>query len=253
MPVLFRESFADRPLHVLHLRGRTAFLALEIGAAAGHSDGGQGFIDLLTREWAAAFDEDDDVAQLVGTELDALKREVPLPPTTTMALVLFPTGVERALQRSRARNARPLLGFIHAKILSRVISLGVPDDDDSSGGAPAEAPPPAGLPKRAAALLRTPAIREAIALAKELQALVAQLQHLADTQTALGEKQDRVQRQVLGYKALLRLAADLRALNLISDFEYGALHIEAVEVLLGGEIETSLPPFRTDASAPAAA
>ena len=251
MPVLFRESFANLPLHVLHLRGRTAFLALEIGAAAGHSDGGQGFIDLLIREWAADFDEDDDVAQLVGTELDALKREVPLPPTTTMALVLFPTGVERALQRSRARNARSLLGFIHGKILSRVISLGVTDDDDSSGGAPAEAPPPAGLPKRAAAVLRTPAIREAVALAKELQALVAQLQHLADTQAALGEKQDRVQRQVLGYKALLRLAADLRALNLISDFEYGALHIEAVEVLLGGEIETSLPPFHTDASAAA--
>lgn len=251
MSLLFRESFFSSPLHVLHIRGRTAFLALEIGAAAGHSDGGQGFVDLLTREWAADFDEDNDVAQLVGAELDALKREVPLPPTTTMALVLFPTGVERALQRSRARNARSLLGYIHATILSRVISLSVRDDDDSSGGAPAEAPPPAGLPKRTALVVRTPAIREAIALAKELQALVAQLQHLADTQAALGEKQDRLQRQVLGYKALIRLAEELYALKVISIGDYCAIHLEAVEILLGGEIGTPLPPFHTDASAAA--
>ena len=253
MSVLFHDRFADTTLHVLHIRGRTAFLALEIGAAAGHSDGGQGFVDLLTREWAASFDEDEDVAQLVGAELDALKREVPHPPPTTTVIVLFSPGVDRALLRSHARNARALLGFIHGRILSRVISLAGGRDDDSSGGAPAEAPPPSGLPKRAALLVRTPAIRDAIALTKELQVLVAQLQHLADTQAALGEKQDRIQRQVLGYKALLRLAADLRALNLISDFEYGALHIEAVEVLLGGEIETSLPPFHTDASPSAAA
>lgn len=251
MSLLFRESFFSSPLHVLHIRGRTAFLALEIGAAAGHSDGGQGFVDLLTREWAADFDEDNDVAQLVGAELDTLKREVALPPTTTMALVLFPTGVERALQRSRARNARSLLGYIHATILSRVISLSARDDDDSSGGAPAEAPPPAGLPKRTALVIRTPAIREAIALAKELQALVAQLQHLADTQAALGEKQDRLQRQVLGYKALIRLAEELYALKVISIGDYCAIHVEAVEILIGGEIGTPLPPFHTDAGAAA--
>jgi hypothetical protein len=250
MSVLFHDRFADTTLHVLHVRGRTAFLALEIGAAAGHSDGGQGFVDLLTREWAASFDEDEDVAQLVGAELDALKREVPLPPTTTTVIVLFSTGVDRALQRSHARNARALLGFIHGRILSRVISLAAGrDDDDTSGGAPAEAPPPGPLPKRAALLVRTPAIRDAIALAKELQVLVAQLQHLADTNAALSDKQDRIQRQVLGYKALIRLAEELRALKLISVVEYSALHVEAVEILLGGEIETSLPPFRTDASA----
>ena len=161
MSVLFHDRFADTTLHVLHIRGRTAFLALEIGAAAGHSDGGQGFVDLLTREWAASFDEDEDVAQLVGAELDALKREVPLPPTTTTVIVLFSTGVDRALLRSHARNARALLGFIHGRILSRVISLAGGRDDDSSGGAPAEAPPPSGLPKRAAVLVRTPAIRDA--------------------------------------------------------------------------------------------
>lgn len=242
MSVLFRETFNGVAFHVLQIRNRTAFLALELGAAAGFSDGGQGFVDLITREWAASFDEDDDLAQLVGAELETLTREVPLPPTTTMALVLFPTGVERALQRSHARYSRSLLGFIHAKVLSRVISLGAGrDEDEGQSGAPATAPPPTSGAKRTSA--RSPTLRDTVVVTTELRALVGDLQTLADTNHGVAELHDLLQRQVQGYEALIRLAIELRALRLISEEQYAALRVEAVEELLGRSLETTLPPF----------
>ena len=143
MSVIFNLPFFDFTIHVLRIRGRVAFVARNLGLAAGYSDGGQGFIDLIVREWAASFDEDDDIAQITGADLEVLKREVPLPDDTNMELVLFASGVDRALTRSRARNARSLLGFLHSDVLSQVHTLyGTDPDDGSQGGAPAAPQPP---------------------------------------------------------------------------------------------------------------
>lgn len=251
MSVLFRAKFNDVLIHVLHIRGRTAFLATELGAAAGYSDGGQGLVDQIVREWAPSFDEDDDLAQVVGAELEQLKREVPLPPTTTMALVLFTTGAERALQRARVRHARALLGFMHAEVLSRVISLGGGAGDGGEGGAPANAPPPFPSRKRGAAF-RMPTAAEIIAVGGELNKLLAGLNELAENNRETADVYNELQRQVHGYEALTRLAVDLRTLGLISNIEYAALRVEAVELLLGRPIETPLPPFHETAQSAAA-
>ena len=64
MCLLFQAGFDGHPIHVLHLRGRVAFLAIELGAAAGYEEDGQRFVDQLVREWAPSLEEDDDVAQL---------------------------------------------------------------------------------------------------------------------------------------------------------------------------------------------
>lgn len=252
MSVLFRAKFNEVIIHVLHIRGRTAFLATELGAAAGYSDGGQGLVDQIIREWPASFDEDDDVAQLVGAELEQLKREVPLPPTTTMALVLFTTGAERALQRARARHARSLLGFLHAEVLSRVISLGGgTGGEGGGGGTPAEAPPPFPSRRRGAARFRMPTA-ELLAVGGELNKLLSGLTELAENNRETADVYNELQRQVHGYEALTRLAVDLRSLGLISNVEYAALRVEAVELLLGRPIETPLPPFHETAHSAAA-
>src|SRR5947207_2761162 len=48
----YTTRFLDSPVHVLELRGRTAFLAHEVGAAAGYAEDGDRFLQMLTTEWA---------------------------------------------------------------------------------------------------------------------------------------------------------------------------------------------------------
>lgn len=258
MSVLFTVPFDGVIIHVLQIRGRTGFLARDLGMAAGYVDEGQGFIDLICREWASSLDEDDDIAQLVGAELDVLKREVPLPPTTTTALVLFSTGAERALLRSRVRNARSLLGFLHSEVLSRVVSLGqapTGDDDDGSGGAPVS--PTAPLPRVAApppprvTLLFPPALTEAVNQLSEAQDRLA---NAAETQRETARLTDALERQLRAYEVLSRLAGDLREMDLISCDQWAALRVEAAEELLGRRLRSPLPSFGDEtANAPLAA
>ncbi len=123
MSLLFIAQFEHVRLHVLQLRGRPALLAHEVGAAAGCLNGGQSFLRSVRREWAELLHEDDDVAEVTGAELDAIRREVPMLGEAQAALVLFPSGVEKTLSRSTARFALPLLGFLHAEVFSRVGTL----------------------------------------------------------------------------------------------------------------------------------
>lgn len=232
MSVLFTAHFDGHPINVLQIRGRTAFLVHELGVAAGYSGDGQRFVDQIVHEWAASLDEDDDVAQVVGKELEVLKREVPLPPSTTTALVLFPTGAERCLLRSHVRCSRALACFLRDEILSRVVAFnhantparGTSGDEQ---GAPA--------PRTLAG-----ALAEAIANARP-----APRSGFADAVELARRKET--------YREMIRLAEDLRDEGMISTEQWAALRVEAVEDLLGRSMRSPLPAFGIDPIQPPSA
>lgn len=244
MSVLFTAFFNEHPITVLQIRGRTAFLAHEIGIAAGYADDGQRFVDQIIREWAACLDEDDDIAQVVGNELGVLKREVPLPPSTTTALVLFPTGAERCLVRSHARAARKLVCFLHDEVLSRVIAFNhanTPARGGTDDGAPpAPMPPPTPLRsalQRAMDGDRSPTPK-------------SPMKEAAEKLNAAVKRLNAIDRRKEHYREMIRLAETLRADGLITMDQWAALRVEAVEELLGRPLRASLPPFGLDTAQP---
>jgi hypothetical protein len=241
MSLLF--TFDGHPLHVLHLRGRSAFIAAELGAAAGYGDdAGQRFVDLICRDWARSFEEDDDIAQVVGAELEAIKREVGLPATTKMLLVLFPSGAERALVLSRSRVSRSLIGFVHAVALARILTFphGEPADEtgDSEGDEGSEHPQSApAQPREKAPEDRKGVLLEALAKLREVSNKL---------------KGPAWRAQV--YVEIVLLASDLLESGCISQDQWAALRVEAVEELIGRPLRSPLPPFGDDApNAPSAA
>lgn len=251
MSVIFTLPFFEFTIHVLRIRGRVAFVARNIGLAAGFSDGGQSFIDLIIREWAASFEEDDDIAQITGADLDVLKREVPLPDDTNMELVLFASGVDHALTRSHARNARSLLGFLHSNVLARVHTLyggDDTDDDGSQGGAPAA--PQAPIAEVTASV--QPGCRITWHVVSRGDAASGLEQELLNAFAALdGVTEDlpgptaeaRPGRQPLderGFEVIVKLAEDLYEENMISDEEWRDLRVEAAELFLGRPLRTRL-------------
>lgn len=241
MSLLFTVPFNGVTVHVLHVRNRTAFLARELGEAAGHADGGQPFLDLMVHEWAPSLDEDDDVAQLVGAELEAIKREVPLPQNTTMALVLFATGAERALLRSHARYARSLVGFLHAEVLSRVITIQRGEKDGGEqGGAPAGPNPPRSV--RSPGTGPKPTMEPA-ANGSHWWGVLVRSPDARQQQPDAAELREPSPRQIASFEAINDLARELHDLALIGGGFYGALRIEAVEELLGHPLRTAIPPF----------
>ena len=238
MSVLFTAHFDGHPITVLQIRGRTAFLAMELGVAAGYTGDGQRFVDQIVHEWAPSLDEDDDVAQVVGKDLAVLKREVPLPPSTSTALVLFPTGAERCLLRSHARCSRDLVCFLHDEILSRVIAFNHANtpargrSTDEGGSSPM----PGDVPNTLAG-----ALAEAIAGARR-PASGGVLLEAADKLKALG-KHIQLARRKETYREIIRLAEDLREEGLIDTEQWAALRVEAVEDLLGRSMRSPLPSF----------
>lgn len=244
MSVLFTAFFNDHPITVLQIRGRTAFLAYELGIAAGYEDDGQRFVNQVVREWAVSLDEDDDVAQLVGNELGVLKREVPLPPNTTTALVLFPTGAERCLVRSHARAARKLVCFLHDEVLSRVIAFNhanTPARGGTDDGAP-PAPMPPPTPIRSA-LERAMARSEPPTPKTPLRRAVEQFNAAANRLDSIDRRKDH-------YREMIRLAETLRADDLITAEQCAGLRVEAVEELLGRPLRCALPLFGLDTAQP---
>jgi len=244
--VLFTAFFNEHPITVLQIRGRTAFLAHELGIAAGYADDGQRFVDQIVREWAACLDEDDDIAQVVGNELGVLRREVPLPPTTTTALVLFPTGAERCLVRSHARAARKLVCFLHDEVLSRVIAFNHANTparggtDDGAPPAPAPLPPP--TPIRSA--LQRAMDGETVPMPK------TPFQQAADKLNAAVKRLNAIDRRKEHYREMIRLAQELRGQDLITTDQWAALRVEAVEELLGRPLRSWLPAFGLDTAQP---
>jgi hypothetical protein len=221
MSVLFIEHFDHHPITVLEVRGRPAFLPFELAVAAGYAEAGKRFVDQIFREWAQSLDEDDDIAQLVGGELAAIKREVPAFADASVGIVLFPTGAERCLRRSHARRARELVTFIHGTLLPRFVQLTLGEVTPTAR--------PAGSTSLAKAMegererTRKAAIRVAFAKLGRL-----------------GVKFRKVDEQKEGYRELVHLADALREDHVVTHEEWGALRVEAIEHLLGRSLRTRL-------------
>jgi hypothetical protein len=219
MSVLFIEHFDHHPITVLEVRGRPAFLPFELAVAAGYAEAGKRFVDQIFWEWAQSLDEDDDIAQLVGVELAAIKREVPAFADSSVGIVLFPTGAERCLRRSHARRARELVMFIHGTCLPRFVQLTTGDQTPTAG--------PAGSTSLAKAMEGAPTRKTAIRDA------FAQLRRR-------GVKFRKVDDQKEGYRELVHLADALREDHVVTHEEWGALRVEAIEHLLGRSLRTRL-------------
>lgn len=205
MSLAFITHFDHILLHVLVVRGRPALFAHEVGAAAGYRDAGQSFVRSIRTEWNECLHEDDDVAELTGSELTAIKREVPTLGDSAAVLVLFPSGVEKVLGRTHVRGASSLLGFLHARVFSQVVSLG----RAGAGTAPAEPERPTEAPAP------------------------------PDTETAASPTDSR--RRFAEYLAIRCFAA--LVLKYEEDVgEYLNLERQALEVFLGREVELLTPP-----------
>lgn len=213
MSLAFTLEFDHVRLHVLHLRGRPALLAHEVGAAAGSLAGGQSFVRAIRQEWAEGLHDDDDVAELTGAELDALRAEIPTLGVCGSVLVLFPSGAEKTLRRARLRNALPLLGMLHAQVFAKVGTF--PGAATPTGRPDGEEAPPA---KTAAKPAPCTTRRQIVVI-------------------GLPEEADRFAE----YLAIRTFAAAV--LRYEEDVaEYLNLERQALETLLGREIELLTPP-----------
>lgn len=242
MSLVFTAHYDGHPISVLELRGRVAFLPHELGIAAGYIGDGQRFVDQIVHEWAESLDDDDDIAQIVGKELDALKREVPIPPSAHSALVLFPTGAERCLLRSRARCSRDLIRFLQEDVLSRVVAYNHANTP-ARGFSPDDEP----APPRVVPLGPKSALQRAMHGDAPKKSL---LQEALDRLTAANRKVNDSATRQARYREMIRLASDLRDEGLVNDEQWAALRVEAVEELLGRSLRASLPPFGLDTVVP---
>ncbi len=253
MSVLFVIPFLDIPIHVLYLRGRTAFIARELGAAAGYSDAGQPFIDLICKEWPASLEDDEHIATVTGKELAAIKREVELPEGTTELIVLFPLGAMLTLLRSNARNAKKLIGFLVRTVFARAEAYAAgepfPGDTggDDQGGAPL-APQPVPSPEipappTPATSILLPTIEQMRGLTGDMRGMLADLADLLERHYEEAEVQADQHRRLFAFEVLRNLAFNLRTLELVSNEQWAALEVEAVELYLDRPLRTRLPRF----------
>ena len=219
MSVRFADTFDGHPIHVLDVRGRPAFIPSELAIAAGYQEQGRRFLDQIFHDWAAGLDEDGDLAQLTPTELAAAKRDLPGMSDTKLAVVLFASGAERCLRRARARRAGALLTFLQDTLLPRF------DAQTEEPAHPLVSPGTTSL----AAVMRGDAPRTRNVLADAMSKL-----------KALGGELRKVERQGVGYRALVELAEALREDKVVTHEEWGALRVEAVEHLLGRGLRTRL-------------
>jgi hypothetical protein len=215
--VLFTVDFDDQPVTVLEVRGRPAFLPRQLAIAAGYTAPGQRFINQIERDWAGSLEEDEDLTRLTGAELAALRRDLPDWPDVREGLVLFLAGADRCLRAAHVRRSVALADFLADTVVPRFV------------GAVGSSPPLARTAlARALAGERAPtSTKSALADAvNKLKALGGRIQKLPDTEQ--------------GYRALLKLADDLREDNVVTHEEWGALRVEAVEHLLGRGLRTRL-------------
>lgn len=221
MTVLSCDPFDDHPIHVLKVRGRAAFIPCELAIAAGYREGGRRFLDEIFNDWAAGLEEDDDLAQLTPAELAAVKRDLPGISDTKLAVVLFASGAVRCLRRSRARRSQDLLEFVQTTLLRRFDGL-----------TPVSRPASADTPSSNALALATEGER-APTRSAALREAFTQIRRL-------GVKLRKVSDRKEEYRELVHLADGLRVDHVVSETEWGALRVEAIEHLLGRPLRTRL-------------
>ena len=121
---LLQSSFDGRPLTVLSVDGRPAWIARELGAAIGYANDGKRLVNRIRVEWAAEFLPGHDYTLVSGAALAALKGIVDtdiIAAQTPNLLVLFESGVHLALTKTTKPIGRRLRRFLVEEVLPRLV------------------------------------------------------------------------------------------------------------------------------------
>lgn len=138
---LFRRvEFHDRVVTVVGFRGRATFRAAEVGEAIGYSEG-RILVDKIRGDWRDEFREGKDYDVLRGAGLREFKRLSSLalesgPDRSPELLVLYPSGVDRALILARTPLGRELRDLLVDHVLPQLRESGTA----TLPGAPTPAP-----------------------------------------------------------------------------------------------------------------
>ena len=123
-------EFEGKPIHTLTVGGRPAWIARELGAVLGYTNGGKRLASKLTRDWSEDFVAGKDFAMLVGDELAAVKAQGRLvSPSARGLLVLFESGLHMALVKTHMPLGRRLRRFLVDEVLPQLARTGACDPD----------------------------------------------------------------------------------------------------------------------------
>lgn len=126
-PVL-ATRFDDSTVHAVLWRGRWTWRGAEVGAAIGYADGAR-LVDKIRGEWAEDFREGKDYEVLRGSDLREFKGLSPEsgesgPDRSPSLLVLFESGIDRALILSRTEKGRRLRDLLVDHVLPQLRATG---------------------------------------------------------------------------------------------------------------------------------
>ena len=124
------SNFEGTALTTITYRGRPAWIAREVGAAIGYSQGGKRLATKLTGDWAEEFIEGHDFMLLQGADLTAIRdgwpegtEPVPLR-SNRGALLLFEPGLHLVLAKTNKPVGVRLRRFIVDQVLPQIVRDG---------------------------------------------------------------------------------------------------------------------------------
>lgn len=124
---LLQARFDGRPLNVLSVDGRPAWIARELGAAIGYQHAGKRLVNRIREEWAPEFIAGHDHAFVSGADLAQLKGLVQpdvIDPRTANLLVLFEPGVFLVLAKTSKPIGRKLRRFLVDEVMPQLARTG---------------------------------------------------------------------------------------------------------------------------------
>lgn len=124
---LLQARFDGRPLNILSVEGRPAWIARELGEALGYHHGGKRLVNRICEEWASEFIPGHDYAFVSGADLAQLKGLVEpyvIDPRTASLLVLFEQGVFLVLAKTNKPLGKILRRFLVDEVLPQLARTG---------------------------------------------------------------------------------------------------------------------------------
>lgn len=126
-------EFEGRPIHTLTVGGRPAWVAREVGAVLGYTNGGKRLAGKITQDWAEDFVAGKDFAMLVGAELAAVKAQGDVvSPSAKGVLILFESGLHMALVKTHMPLGRRLRRFLVDEVLPQLVRGGTYTPDGAA-------------------------------------------------------------------------------------------------------------------------
>lgn len=125
------SDFEGTPLTTITYKGRPAWIAREIGAAVGYSEGGKQLVRNITGDWANEFVDDDDFVSIAGAELADIKEalrpggDFPLGESTLSSrasalVLLFEPGLNIALMKTNKPEGVRLRRFLATDVMPQL-------------------------------------------------------------------------------------------------------------------------------------